>query len=259
MTTQPKLKAVLAAALLVFGTQAVAEDSAPSVQTDSGWEITVAPYLWASGISGSSGLFGFPPQQVDVSFSDVVENLKFGFMGAGEARKGRLSFGVDLVYANLEANIDTPVGVPASSINAKIKNLALTTVAGYSVVYQENATVDLVGGLRFWSVDNDFTFNGGLLDGTKASDGDEWTDPIVGAKFRTAISPNLYLTGWGLVGGFGSGSDTLWDVMAGVSYRKSERMSFFGGFRAMGVDYSNDGFVFDVIQRGPVIGGVFHF
>ena len=31
------------------------------------------------------------------------------------------------------------------------------------------------------------------------------------------------------------------------------------GYRALGVDYENDGFVYDVVQHGPVLGMVFRF
>ena len=31
------------------------------------------------------------------------------------------------------------------------------------------------------------------------------------------------------------------------------------GYRAAGVDYENDGFVYDTVQQGPIIGAVFRF
>ncbi|TIO48087.1 MAG: hypothetical protein E5Y00_31245, partial [Mesorhizobium sp.] len=57
-------------ALMLCAANALAADV--DKQQEQGWTFTVAPYLWASGIKGESGLFGFPPQNVDVSFSDVL-------------------------------------------------------------------------------------------------------------------------------------------------------------------------------------------
>jgi hypothetical protein len=67
------------------------------------------------------------------------------------------------------------------------------------------------------------------------------------------------VAGWGLVGGFGTSSDKVLDVMAGLGYEISDRTSLFAGYRVMDVDYSKDGFVYDVNQHGPILGGVFRF
>ena len=258
MTHGTRMGAVLAAALTLAGGVSAEDKPAPAPAT-SDWTIVAAPYLWVSGIEGQSGLFGIPVQNVDVSFGDVAENLDFAFMTVAEARKGPYSIGVDLSYARIGATIGAPVGILATSIDAKIKTFMATAVGGYDVLPSDTANLDLVAGVRFWSVDNKFDFNGGALGGTSASDGDTWVDPVIGVKFRSDISPNLYLAGWGLIGGSGGGSDSMWDVMAGVGYKKSDRMSFFAGYRASSVDYSNAGFVYDVTQKGPIVGGVFRF
>lgn len=60
------------------------------------------------------------------------------------------------------------------------------------------------------------------------------------------------MRGWGLVGAGGAKLD--WDVGAGIGYRFNERISAVAGYRALGVDYRENGFVFDVIQQGPILG-----
>ena len=50
-------------------------------------------------------------------------------------------------------------------------------------------------------------------------------------------------------------ADIDWDVAGGLGYRINERFSATVGYRALGVDYSNDdGFLFDVVQQGPILG-----
>jgi hypothetical protein len=90
-----------------------------------------------------------------------------------------------------------------------------------------------------WSVTNEFDFNGGVLGGRHASDEATWVDPLVGAKFRADLGEDFYLSGWGVVGGFGIASDAMWDVMGGIGYEISDSFSVFGGDRAVSVDYSN--------------------
>ena len=246
------------AIMLGSGVAEAADVPAPALD-DSGWTFTVVPYLWGSGIEGKSGLFGFQPQDIDVSFGDILKNLDMAFMGVGEARNGRLSVGIDVSYAKLSTNVDTPAGILASDIDLSTSTFMGTAIAGYSVLYDDSANVDLVAGARVWSVDTSFDFNGGALGGTSASDGDTWVDPVVGAKFRANLGSDFYLAGWGLVGGFGVSSDLMWDVMAGIGYDFNDTFSVFGGYRALGVDYRKGGFVYDITQKGPMFGGVFRF
>ena len=85
-----------------------------------------------------------------------------------------------------------------------------------------------------------------------------WADPVVGLKGRVSLTPQLYLTGWGMIGG-GASSDIVWDVLGGVGYQFNDTISAVAGYRAAGVDYENEGFVYDVIQHGPILGVVFRF
>lgn len=231
----------------------------PARPEDEGWTMTVAPYLWASGIEGESGLFGFPPQDVDVSFSDVLQHLKFGFMGVSEARNGRFTVSTDIVYARLNADINTPRGIFASKIDATVSTFMGTALGGYSLYYEDGTNFDVMAGARLWSADNRFEFHGGPLDGTSVSDGDTWVDPVIGAKFKANVANGIYLAGWGLVGGFGVGSKSMWDVMGGAGYQFSEKTSMFVGYRAVHDNYSHDGFVNKVTQQGPMLGFTYKF
>lgn len=253
-----QLAALATAGVLAFGAaNAFAADI--TKPQHEGWNFTVAPYLWASGIKGESGLFGFPPQDVDVSFSDVLNYLRFGFMGLTEARNGPFTISTDIVYAKLNADIATPRGILASNIDATVSTFMGTALGGYSVYYQDGTNFDLVAGARLWSVDNSFDFHGGALDGRSASDGDTWVDPVVGAKIKANVGNGIYLAGWALVGGFGAGSKSMWDVMGGAGYQFNDKMSMFLGYRAVHDNYSHDGFVNKLTQQGPMLGFTYQF
>jgi hypothetical protein len=254
-----KIWCTCVAALALAGTiEARAADMAPPPDT-SDWTFNAALYLWAAGLSGDAGVFGLPPQEIDLSFGDVIQNLDMAFMGAGELRNGPFSVGMDLMYTKLGASVDTPFGIAATSIDVTAKNFAGTLVAGYALVDTGEMHLDAIAGARLWYANTDFDFNGGALGGTSADDGDTWVDPLVGAKFRADLGSNFYFSGWGMVGGFGVSSDIMWDVLGGVGYEFSDSISTFVGYRALGVDYSKDGFVYDVTQQGPIIAGVFRF
>jgi len=252
-------------ALAAFAVMASAASQAWSADAllpptyDDSWKITVSPYVWASGIHGESGLFGFPPQDVDMSFTDTLKNLEMVFSGVTEFRKGPFSISTDLLYARIGPKIDTPKGIAADKIDATVTTFMATALFGYSLYMNDTSAFDAVAGARLWSADNKFAFKGGVLDGTSASDSATWVDPVVGVKFKSDLNENFYLAGWGLVGGFGVSSSIMWDVMGGVGYKFNDRASMFAGYRALHDDYSHDGFVNKITQKGPILGATFTF
>ncbi|MFM8746300.1 MAG: hypothetical protein ACKOED_06490 [Aestuariivirga sp.] len=251
----------LAIALLAAAAQpppARAADMAPP-EPSSDWRFTASAYLWATGLSGQTGVFGFPPQDVDISFADIWEKLDFAIMGIGEARKGPFVLGMDVTYSKLSADPATPFGILAQTVDVTVTSWMVTGAAGYAVLDTDELGIDLFAGGRLWSVQNDFALNGGLLDGIEADDGASWVDPLAGAKLRWNLTPDIYATGWAFIGGFGVGSDLMWDVMAGAGYKFTDNVSVFAGYRAASVDYSGDGFVYDVVEKGPVMAAVFQF
>lgn len=253
----------IAAALSALTPAAFAADvTAPEATSD--WTFTAAAYLWGSGISGTSGVFGLPPQEIDLGFSDILKDLNFAFMGLGEARNGRFVLGMDLTYTNVGSTIENPRKADQlliKKIDAHNTSWMVTGFGGYTVFDNDMMRLDAIAGGRYWSVNTDFTLKSDVqaIDGRSASEGASWVDPLVGAKTRIDVTPEFYLAGWAMIGGFGVGSDLMWDVMAGAGYEFNDHFSVFGGYRAASVDYSNDGFVYDIVQQGPAAALVFAF
>lgn len=227
----------------------------PEVQettTENGWTFTFAPYMWAAGLSGEVGQFGLPAVDVDASFSDIFDNLDFGAMAIGEARNGPYSIFSDVMYTKISGQAGTPKGILATDVALTSETFAGLVGVGYSVVDTETARFDVVGGLRVWSVKSELSFSGGFLDGRSRSDEATWVDGLAGFRGTYSLTPEIYLTGWGLVGA--GGADIDWDVAATIGYQFSNTVSAVIGYRALGVDYSKKGFVFDAVQRGPILG-----
>jgi hypothetical protein len=223
------------------------------------WSFAVAPYLWAAGFSGDVASFGLPTVEVDASFSNIWDNLDFAAMFVGELRYGRFGLFTDFAYVKLSAERETPLGILATSVGLDAETLAFTAAGEYRVVDAPRGSLDVMAGARVWSVDTELAFRGGVLDGVSRSDGDTWVDPLVGTKGRFELTEKFYVTGWAMAGGFGVSSDLMWDLFGGAGYQFNDNISAVFGYRGMGVDYENDGFTFDVIQHGPVLGGVIRF
>jgi hypothetical protein len=258
-----KLPAVAVLGLLIpAGAQAA--DVMP-YETQGDWTFAAAAYLWGSGIDGQSGVFGLPPQDVELSFGDILKDLDFAFMGLAEARNGPFVLGMDVTYSKIGSSVDNPRenGVLLDKINVDTTSWMATGYGGYSIIATEDVRVDLIGGGRLWSVDTEFEVDAvdenAPIDGRTFDDGSTWLDPLAGIMLRLDLSPEIYVASWGMVGGFGVGSDLMWDAMAGAGYAFTDHFDLFAGYRAVSVDYSDDGFVYDMVQQGPVVAGVLRF
>ncbi|MCA1444604.1 hypothetical protein I6F07_31355 [Ensifer sp. IC4062] len=226
-------------------------------ESPEGWSFSFAPYFWMAGLEGDTQLFGLPTVEIDPSFRDIFSDLDFGFMAAGDARYGRFSLFTDINYVKLSTDAATPRGIIAEKVNVKAETFTALVGAGYAFVDESNVRLDVIGGAKVWSVDTTISLSGGILGGRSRSDGDTWVDGLVGVRGLYSFTPDWYVTGWGLVGA--GGADLDWDVLGAIGYNVNDQISAVAGYRAMGVDYSNDGFTYDVIQHGPIIGVAIRF
>jgi hypothetical protein len=226
---------------------------AKEVVTESGWTYTVAPYFWAAGIEGEVAQFGLPTVDVNVKFSDLLDHLDFGAMAIGEARRDRYSIFGDIMYVKISGEPGTPRGIFAQSVDVSAETFTGLLGAGYTVLEGSSGKLDVAVGARVWSVSTDISINGGILGGVSGSDSATWVDAVGGLRGTYSFTPKIYTVGWGLVGA--GEADLDWDVAGGVGYRFTDKVSAVLGYRALGVNYSNnDGFVFDVVEHGPILG-----
>jgi len=252
---------VCAALGLLYATSGFGAESAaaPPVDTrySNEWEFSVTPYLWAPALSGTIAHRRLPVVDISASFDKILDNLDFAAMLIADARKGRYSIFGDLIYVKVGAQGNTKREILATSADVKNESFAGFLGGGYSVLENSPHRLEVVGGLRVWSVDTDITFKGPLGAGRKHSDNATWVDALVGVRGNYAFSPKAYLTGWGLIGA--GGADAEWDLGLGVGYHFSKTISGTIGYRAIGVDYDHNGFKYDAVLQGPMAGLTIRF
>lgn len=245
----------------VFPAVALSADIAAPEPAD-GWTFTAALYGWAAGLDGEVAAFEQKPVEVDLSFSDILQNLDFAAMGLAEARNGPFMFGMDVAYVKIGADSNVQLDADTSvDLDVTATTWMVTGYGGYTLFDDDAVRLDLVAGARFWSVNTEFDTSSDdpAFDNLSGDDGESWVDPVTGVKMRLDVTDNVFISGWGLVGGFGVGSEFMWDAMAGAGYAFNDHFDLFAGYRAVSVDYSNDGFIYDVVEQGPVIAGVLKF
>jgi hypothetical protein len=81
---------------------------------------------------------------------------------------------------------------------------------------------------------------------------DYWFDPYVGLRGRYNFNKACYTAVRGEIGG-GVASDLMWEVEGVIGINLTRNIFTELGYRALAVDYDNDGLLFDTIMHGPQI------
>ena len=236
--------------LCIFALMLFSASTAQSQEAEK-WNYTAAFYMWMPGVDGTVGALG-RTVGAEASFTDLISNTKFGVMTGLLARKGRFSITGDFIYVRL----GTDEQLPPFKIDIEIIPTILEGTAGYQIA----KNVDVYGGIRFYNVENNITFNGPLsleVDATK-----RWVDPIVGLRFSPELSKRFSLLTRIDVGGFGAGSDLSWQLHAYGLWHVTEKGSIAFGYRVLDIDYQEESgkqFLLDMQIKGPSVGFVYKF
>jgi hypothetical protein len=231
----------------------VAAPHAAAQSSSNGWQFAIAPYLWAAGMDGTVAI-GEVEQDVDVSFSDIIDNLDFALMGHFDMRNDRWVLSSDLVYVDLENSENLTNGTVTAGID-----MTLFEVAGG---YRISRPVALLVGARWVDMGASFRYSGEIV-GQDADAGKSWIEPLVGVHVFSPVSERWFFGLRGDVGGFGVGSELTWQAYADIGWKASGLVSIILGYHALDIDYEDgDGrhhFGVDLMVSGPQLGVVFTF
>jgi hypothetical protein len=160
----------------------------------------------------------------------------------------------DIDYSDIEDDEATP-GPFYSTLTTRTKSWMVSVGGLYRLVQEDRAFLDAVAGVRYWSVDTTLEFGAGLLPATERSNREDWVDPLIGLKGLLPLgSSKFFISGVLSMGGFGMGSDFMWDAMLNLGYQWTPMFSTTIGYRYLDVDYDEDDFLYDVSQQGLVFG-----
>lgn len=208
-------------------------------QDSDSWEWRVIPYFWGVNIDGTMAI-GPIENDLDVSLSDILEDLDIGASVAGQFSKGQHGFHVDYTYLRLkpDANeLPSPPFAPGSEIVPKLTINILE--AGYNWLFTDAQT--LVLGARYIDMEMRmaFDFTGPApIDPDPLTAGPSWVDYFVGLQSRHHISANWGVNLYGTIGA--GGSDFPWTAQATFDRKFSNKNALHLGFRVWGLDYSEN-------------------
>jgi hypothetical protein len=143
----------MGAGLLLSGT-AASEDVN---MYDGQWRAGITPYLWLPSLHGELNLNlpggGSTTASVQVNPGSYLSDLQFGFMMAGQVRKGDFAFIYDLIFANLKGNnsrvrtlhgpngdIELPID---ANVTSKIDASIVTLGGSYTMAHSDQGNIDV--------------------------------------------------------------------------------------------------------------------
>ena len=248
------------------------------------WSFNVTPYFWFFDIEGDlrySPRAGGSPH-VEISNSDLLENLDFGLMLSGEARKGRWSIFTDVMYFDLSSqesrvkaidfNLGGPINPTSTSLDlgtsSSLEAWEWTLAGGYGVITGPTVALDVFGGFRFFSADasTDWQLSATVSGpgpgqvfqrtGSISQSEDLW-DAIVGVRGQVRLWDSNWYVPYYFDIGTGD-SDLTWQGMLGLSYRFGWGDIKFA-YRYLYYD-TDEGKLFDNLDfEGPALGLTFRF
>lgn len=238
------------------------EVSAKSSKDNKDWEFMIEPYLLAANIKGSSSLRGLKDVDVDISASDIFDNLKMGGMIRAEALyKKNLGLAFDFAFMDLETDI--PFGRNGNFI-AGIKQSTIELLC-FKRKELTTGAVDFFVGARHWKNKIKATIDPGLAGSISLQKDENWVDAVIGVRGYFDIAEDWQLMVRGDIGGFGLESDFTAKTVAGVMYNITDSIILDVQYIALWVDYetgtrnTTSFFSYDTVTHGPALGMIFKF
>lgn len=262
-----KLNSAIAmiALALAFTTVANAAEGGASGQ----WQHRILLYGWFPGIDGTLK-YDVPGlgSSASADASDLIENIDFVFMGLYEGRMDDWSFTADLLYLDLSNSDDNAVSIPIgpgpefkTGADQSMTAWVLGLYGGYNVVQTSKASLDIVAGLRYLSIDADakLKISGPLapvLPSAKLSQSVDLWDGILGVKGYINLTEEWYLPYHFDIGT--GDSDLTWQAQVAVGYHFNWG-DILLAYRHLSYDQGSSGLIQDLALSGPALGVNFRF
>ena len=211
------------------------------------WKNTAELYFLGGAMSGTA-VAGPVEAQMNLSASQLLENLQFGAMlnYRGEAEKFAVT--ADVIFIGLGASQESTLQTTKVDVDEWI--------AQAHGSWRVTPAFEAIAGLRFTSVSGTAVVTPVRGSVQSAGFSKSWLDPIVGVRAKAPVGKGWSLEGYGDIGGFGVGCDLTWMLQGRVNWQISRVVGVGLGYRALYQDYGSgsaaDVFKWKVTIQGPL-------
>lgn len=269
--------------LLALATSAVGALSSmalaqPASKTEvDRWVIELALYGYFPKVDGRTEFpSNVPGSTFGVGADTLIDDLKFGFMGALVARRGAWGGLVDVFYADVGDGVSAsrqltiagrpvPAGVDAT-LSLDMKTTILTLAGSYAAVTTPDLHFDLLAGARLldqkqtlgWTLVGQLPLGISIARSGTTKIDDQWWDAVVGISGRVRLGDEgRWLMPFYIDAGAGD-SRLTWQAVLGVSHSFSWG-SVIASWRHIDYDFKAGQLIESLGFSGPAVGVAFRF
>jgi len=232
------------------------DDAAREISSGETWEVQTTLYLWATALEASLGNGNLPNADIDVPFSEILQNLDGAVMADLFVKHGSWMFLGDIVWANLSTKSRLNVGnSPTFKYDQQL--LILSAIGGYELPLSiDKLDLSVTAGLRYQRLSSETTLQSGTFPvSVNRSRTHDWLDPTVGLALQYDINDRWTVNGLADIGGFGVGSQFTTQGFLAAKYNWTDRVSTALGYRALYTNYESgsgtDRFDYEGTLHGP--------
>ncbi len=228
-------------------------------EESSAWEQKVVIYGWLATFDGTLR-YTLPDGDEQESDGGVIDELDGMFMAAYEVRKDKFSLLADVMYLGMSGGEriaeDILRGKLAVAVAQEFDAWLISVYGGYNVIDTGSATLDIIAGMRYFSLDVEASIDLPVLAPIPLSPSFEAYDALIGVKGSFDINENWYVP---YIFDIGAGdSDLTWQAQASIGYRFGWG-DVLATYRYIHYEVDAVKLVEDFDLYGPKVGVVFHF
>jgi hypothetical protein len=243
---------------------------------DGQWRFGATPYLWLPSFHGNLELplpSGSVSADVQVNPSSYLSDLQFGFMMAGQARKGDFAFIYDLIFVDLKGNnsrvrtvhgpngdIELPID---ANVDSKLDSSIVTLGGAYTLAHGAQGSIDVIAGVAIadlradanWSLSGPIGIfpQSGSVGQTKTL-----TQGVFGVQGHLRLSDDGKWTMPYEVDGRVGSNSSGWNGIIGIGY-SFDWGNLLLAYRSLYYSMNDDKLLQGIRMAGPALGASFRW
>jgi len=237
----------------------IEEEQVIAPVANSDWEHQLTIYGWLPTFDGTFK-YSLDDGSEEESDASLLDNLDTFFMATYEVRKDKWSFLTDVIYLGMSGAETKEGRVTTTVFEQEFTAWLLSFYGGYNLIDNGSSRLDIIGGMRYFSLDVDasITLEGplGRDPSIARSPSFELYDAVIGVKGAYDINENWYMP---YLFDIGAGDTALtWQAQASLGYR-FDWGDVLATYRYIHYEKDDTRLVEDFDLYGPKVGVVFHF
>lgn len=231
----------------------------PEDTTWNEWHFRISPYFWYLGINGEilrppqPTTLPIPPPprfEINISFKDIRNSIKFAAMLAGKYRTGRFVTQFNFASLILESEAITPFELLVQDLVLNFSIFMGDLSAGYRIIHEGKFEFDVLLGVKLLYFDiggRSKIFGSIPLEGERSV---FWIDPVIGTNFSYRPIKRLELELYADYGGNMLGSQQSYQAIGGLNVKITRTFQIMLGYRIWGVKHEFDQAIFNGHAKG---------